>query len=288
MSRILLSVALLGALARGARADDADKPPPYAPGFKRALIVVLENADYKDAARQPYFKALMKRGATLTNYHAVAHPSQPNYFALVAGSTMGVANDDRFDVGMYERHVGDLFEAVGSTWTAYAEGWPGRCFRKERRDRYARKHEPFISFLDVQTVPFRCAQIKDAGELDKDLAAGKLPDFALYSPGLDDDGRDGGVESAARWLEKRFGPLLNDPKFMKDMLFVVTFDEDSGTKGNHVLTVLVGDSVKPGASSKVRYDHFSLLRTIEDAFNLGTLHRRDDDAQHIDGIWRNQ
>ena len=288
MKRLLTSVLLLAALAAGARADDADKPPPFAPGFRRAFVVVLENASYKDAARQPYFQELMKRGATLTNYHAVAHPSQPNYIALIAGSTMSVPDDGRFDVGMYERHLGDLFEAVGSTWTAYAEGWPGHCFRKERQDRYVRKHMPFISFLDIQTVPKRCAQIKDAKELDKDVAAGTLPDFGFYAPDLDDDGHATDVKFAASWLEKRFGPLLDDPKFMKDMLFVVTFDEDDGTKSNRVLTVLVGAGVKPGASSAVRYDHYSLLRTFEDAFNLGTLHRRDADAQHIDGIWRNQ
>ncbi len=288
MKRILLAAFLLGALASGARADDADKPPPYAPGFKRAFVVVLENADYKQAVKQPFLKQLMKRGATLTNYHAIAHPSQPNYVALIAGATMGITNDERFEIGLYERHLGDLFEAVGSTWTAYAEGWPGHCFRKAASSRYVRKHEPFISFQDIQTVPFRCAQIKEAGELDRDLAAGKLPDFALYSPDMDDDGHNTGVKAADEWLRRRFGPLLDDPKFMKDMLFVVTFDEDSGTPDNHVLAVLVGDSVRPGAKSKTRYDHYSLLRTFEDAFNLGTLHRRDDDARHIDGIWRNQ
>lgn len=279
---------LLGALARGARADDADKPPPYAPGFKRVTVVVLENTDYKTAVKQPFLKTLMKRGATLTNYHAIGHPSQPNYVALIAGSPMGVTGDGRQDIGLYERHLGDLFEAVGSTWTAYAEDWPGHCFRKERSGRYARKHVPFISFLDIQTVPMRCAQIKEAGELDKDVAAGKLPDFALYTPDMDDDGHDTGAAFADRWLGKRFGPLLNDPRFMKGMLFVVTFDEDSGTRNNRILTVLVGDSVKPGAKSGERYDHYSLLRTIEDAFNLGTLHRHDDEARHIDGIWRKQ
>jgi len=285
MKKNILAAVLLSFAASRVRAADPDKPP-YAPGFKRAFVVVLENTDYKKAASQPFLSKLMKRGAALADYHAIGHPSQPNYLALVAGDPMGVTNDDNADVDMYARHVGDLFEAVGSTWTAYAEGWPGRCFRKKRQGTYVRKHEPFISFLDIQTVPFRCAQIKDASELDKDVAAGKLPDFALYTPDLNDDGHDTGVAYADAWLAKRFGPLLDDPRFMKDMLFVVTFDEDSGTSKNRVLTVLVGDSVKPGAVSKTRYDHYSLLRTIEDAFGLGTLHRHDEQASHIDGIWR--
>jgi hypothetical protein len=282
----VLAGALLAALASGARADDADKPPPYEPGFKRVFVVMLPSGDYKDAAKQPFFRRLMKRGATLADYHAVARPAQADYIALIAGATMSVTTDARTDVGMYQRHLGDLFEAVGSTWTAYAEGWPGRCFRKPRSGRYAREREPFISFLDIQTVPKRCAQIKEAQALDGDLAAGKLPDFALYALGLTDDGRDPGVEEAARRLDARFGPLLDDPAFMKDMLFVVTFAESGSEKDDRVLTVLVGDSVKPRAKSKMRYDHYSLLRTIEDAFSLGTLRRHDHEAQHIDGIWR--
>jgi hypothetical protein len=284
MKEILTAVLLLAALACGARADDADEAPPYAPGFKRAFVVVLEKGDYKEAARQPFLKELMKRGATLTNYHAIARPVQPNYVALIAGATMGVVSDDRTDVGVYQRHLGDLFEAAGSTWTAYTDGWPGHCFRKPELGRYARRREPFISFLDVQTVPLRCAQIEEAGELDKDLASGTPRDFALYTPAAD----EGGVKSAAERLKRRFGPLLDDPSFMKDRLFVVTFAASADMKSDRVLAVLVGESVTPGATSDVRYDHFSLLRTFEDAFGLGTLRRHDAQAPHIDGIWRDQ
>jgi len=281
--KTLTALLLLGALACGARADDADQPPPYAPGFKRAFVVVLEKGDYAQAIRQPFFKKLMKRGATLTNYHVVARPVQPNYVALIAGATMGVTTDERTEIGMYERHLGDLFEAVGSTWTAYTDGWPGHCFRKPELAVYARRREPFISFLDIQTVPFRCAQIEEAGRLESDLAAGTLKDFALFTPA-----DDGGAKPAAERLEKRFGPLLDDPAFMKDRLFVLTFAASADAKNDRVLTILVGQSVKPGATSDVRYDHYSLLRTFEDAFGLGTLHRHDDEAAHIDGIWRDQ
>jgi hypothetical protein len=46
-----------------------------------------------DALNQPFLRSLADSGAYLSNYYAVAHPSQPNYVALLSGSTDGVIGD---------------------------------------------------------------------------------------------------------------------------------------------------------------------------------------------------
>src|SRR5579862_6024939 len=53
--------------------------------FRRVMIVVLENAGYDAAVRQPFLASLEHRGALISNLSAEAHPSLPNYLALVAG-----------------------------------------------------------------------------------------------------------------------------------------------------------------------------------------------------------
>ncbi len=74
---------------------------------------------------------------------------------------------------------------------------------------------------------------------------------------------------------------------MKDMLLVVTFDEDDkSTSNNHIYTAVYGDSVQPGSVSQNAYTHYSLLRTIEDTLGLGTLGQNDASAAPITGIWR--
>ena len=74
---------------------------------------------------------------------------------------------------------------------------------------------------------------------------------------------------------------------MKDMLLVITFDEDDkSTSTNHIYTALYGDSVNPGSVSNDAYTHYRLLRTIEDTFGLGTLNQNDTKASPIAGIWR--
>lgn len=252
------------------------------------MIVVLENANYDEALRQPFLRSLAARGALLTHFSAEAHPSQPNYIALVSGSTHGVDSDDL--VTLNARHVGDLLEARGLEWKVYAEHYPGGCFLGARSDDYVRKHVPFLSFRDVQENPARCARIVDASTLYADMANGRLPSYSLYIPDLRNDGHDTDIAYADRWLSARFGPLLQDPRFTKDLLFVVTFDEADHflflPSTNHILTVLVGGGVEAGSRADGAYRHYSLLRLVEDHFGLGTLGHKDAVAPVITGIWK--
>ena len=67
------------------------------PVYKHIVVVFEENHNYDEIAgnpQAPYINSLMASGANLTNFHAITHPSQPNYFALYAGSTFGTTDDN--------------------------------------------------------------------------------------------------------------------------------------------------------------------------------------------------
>ncbi|MFI5345218.1 MAG: alkaline phosphatase family protein [Elusimicrobiota bacterium] len=281
MKTIIRAAVLTCVLGLGVRARAAS-----APAFSKVLVIVLENADYAKAASAPFLTKLAARGATLTNYSGVGHPSQPNYIAMIAGDAMGVRDDK--PVNLSGRHLGDLLDAKGLSWGVYAEGYPGGCFLGAQSGLYARKHAPFLSFTSVQNSPAKCARVKDAAAFDGDAASGSLPAYSLYVPDLNNDGHDTGVDAADQWLSGFLGPKLDDAAFMNGMLVVVTFDESSSKSGNHVLTVLAGGGVAPGASSDAPYDHYSLLRTVENGLGLGDLGRKDSSAALIDGIWGNK
>ncbi|HEX6829149.1 MAG TPA: alkaline phosphatase family protein, partial [Burkholderiales bacterium] len=223
----------------------AAPPAPGEPRFRKVMVLIFENTDYEEAIKRPFFSSLARKGALLSDYHAIGHPSQPNYIALIAGDTLGLNNNK--PAKLDDRHLGDLLGDAGKTWGVYAEGYPGGCFLGETSGRYARKHVPFLSFRNVQENPALCSRVKNAAALDSDLAAGALPDFSLYVPNLDDDGHDTGVQYADAWMARAFGPRLANPDFMKDLLLVVTFDEGSDAGNNRVLTLFIGDSVTPGA-----------------------------------------
>ena len=66
------------------------------PRFTHVVVIVFENHEASAIIGNPdapTFNALARRYAILTNYDAVAHPSLPNYLALVSGSTHGIASD---------------------------------------------------------------------------------------------------------------------------------------------------------------------------------------------------
>ena len=57
----------------------------------------MENKSYDDvvgSAAAPYANRLAKACGLAANYHAVAHPSLPNYIAATSGATHGIADDD--------------------------------------------------------------------------------------------------------------------------------------------------------------------------------------------------
>jgi hypothetical protein len=262
--------------------DPASTPTSVDPSQKHVFIVVLENTDASSALQQPFLSQLASRGALLTNYNAITHPSQPNYIGLTSGGTQGIADDNNHTVDV--RNIADLIEEKGLTWKSYAEGYPGGCNLSASVGTYYRKHEPFLSYQNIQSAPARCANIVNSSQLAKDIAAGTLPNYSFYVPDINDDGHDTGVAYADNWLSTTFSSLLNDPNFMKNNLFIVTFDE--GDQANLIYTVLYGDSVQAGATSSQATGHYGLLTTIEQYLGLGSLGQADATAQPITGIWK--
>lgn len=253
--------------------------------FQKVLIIVFENTDFSNALKQPYLNSLTKEGALLTNYHGLTHPSQGNYIGLISGSLYGVTNDGPINIDY--PHIGDLLEDKGYSWKAYAEGYPGNCFLGKTNGKYVRKHVPFLSFVNVQKDSNRCSRINNEKAFFQDFNNQSLPTYSLYIPNLDSDSHDTGASYADTWFKKNFDSIIHSASKPDDLLIVITFDESSGNRDNQIYTILIGANVKKGSTSSKFYNHYSLLRTIEDHLNLGTLHQNDLTASSIDDIWSN-
>lgn len=280
---IVALVAALGACRTTQTPLAGGRPANWTAGhaFDHVLVVVLENRDYADVVRDPYMQSLAARGALLTNFHGVAHPSYPNYLAMIGGSTFGVEGDTQRDID--GRMLADLLEPAGLTWAQYAEDYPGNCFTKSASGKlYARKHVPFMSFRSVQTNPIRCANVLDASHFDR----AHLPSYAFYSPNMQDDGHDASTAHAVAWLKGFIEPILADTLTMRSTLIEITYDESEHYTGtNQIYTVLLGGAVRPGVKSAQPLNHYSMLRTVEANFDLGTLGEEAKVAP-ITGVWR--
>lgn len=251
--------------------------------FDRVMTVIFENTNFSSAMAQPFFAKLAGEGVNFTHFSAEAHPSQGNYIAYTSGDLNGVRNDRPVDVDA--QNVADLLEAHGLTWKVYAEGYPGNCFTGTQSGRYARKHNPFISYVNIQKNPERCSHIVSADEFDSDLASGNLPEYVFYIPDMDNDGHDTGAAYADKWYQGRFASLFSDTKFMSGTLVISTFDENAGRPGNMIYTTMIGPMVKAGGIDQP-VNHYSLLKMIEDNWSLGNLGKQDASASSIANIWQ--
>jgi len=174
----------------------------------------------------------------------------------------------------------------GALLTNY-HGFLGEYSGNPQTGQYERKHTPFMSYIDVTQDTQRCSgAIVNATGFDADVYTNNLPQLSFYIPNSYNDGHETSLAFADAWLRSRFDPLLSDPRFIVGTLFVVVFDEAVSTGPNMVYCSFHGAGVKPGVTSAEPFDHYSLLRTIEEIFHVGTLRQRDDTATPIAGIWR--
>jgi phospholipase C len=238
----------------------------------------MENRELGDVVgdvHAPYINRLARRGALATNYHAITHPSLPNYIAMLAGDPLGIASDC---TGCHVRSsaLPDQLDRAQISWRAYMEDLPRPCYSGAASGGYAKKHDPFVYFDQIVAAPARCRKVVPLTALAPDLRRGALPSFVWITPNLCDDGHDCSNASADRFLA-HLVPYLLAALGERGFLALV-WDEgtsDSGccqlAAGGRVPLLLAGPPVRSGARITGPTDHYSLLRLLEDTFGLPRL-----------------
>jgi phospholipase C len=154
--------------------------------FQHVFVIMMENTGFDSLIgnpNAPWINQTAQKHGLATNYFGVTHPSQPNYIAATSGSTNGVTSDD--DVTINVPNIVDQLEAHGKTWKAYMQSFALCATPFDHacgNQLYERKHNPFVSYLDVQSNPARMANIVDLSQFFTDLAANTVPDFVWISP----------------------------------------------------------------------------------------------------------
>ena len=248
----------------------AQAPPPH----DKVVVVIMENKSYDQVLVQPYTASLLAGGATFTNARAITRPSQPNYFALWAGNTLGVSNNNCPVAGSpfpYE-NLGHACEANGRTWRAYVENLPSPGSTVCSADGsvssglYTRKHAPWSYFNNIDHTNER-----PYSDLAGALAAHALPNLSFVVPNNCHNSHNSStpgctVADADAWLAANLPPILDE--LGPNGLLILTWDEDDGTAGNHILTGLVGARVVPGSIYTPLASHYAVTRLISDVLGL--------------------
>jgi hypothetical protein len=170
-------------------------------------------------------------------------------------------------------------------------------------DQYAARHNPFVYFHSLIDGPSCKQNDVDFRAMPGEIAqAATTPVYSFITPNLCHDGHDapckgsnepGGLHSINDFLQKWVPEILNSNGFKDNGMLIVTFDEaetDSsaccnekaantpspggnqpGPGGGKIGAVVISPFIKPGTVDKTPYNHYSLLRGIEDLFGLQHL-----------------
>ncbi len=286
-----------------AQQSSEGKPSPTLPRLDHIVIIIEENQGFQDifsgecppgsgSSCAPYFISLAKRGASLVQFFALHHPSQPNYIEFFSGTNHGIIGDCcplekcqpqemcRTDcetppskpvlirpslAGLLIGKNTSIHEKERLTFGGFAEDLPEdnlACCSIEPGKYYARKHCPWLDFLDVPetnvdgsptTLRFDPGFWRNQADIQR---FAKLPTISFLIPNLIND-----MHSLPEHAPRKTWPQDHDPAVRKEILgklvnqgdvwlqkyitdyveyvmkeennslLIITWDEDSGGRG---------------------------------------------------------
>jgi hypothetical protein len=302
----------------------ASQPPALPPVKHVFTVAMStpDDAHLLGASGPPYLRSeLVPRGARLAGFRAIAGgdlaarialasgqgPSPeirsgcPAYLDLLPGrvDSHGLATGKGCVFPRAVRTIATQLGPQGLAWRAYAQGVVSPCRHPapgapddtasdRPADHFAVAGTPFLYFHSIIDTGDCNAGVVPVERLKDDLASAETtPNYAFIAPDRCHDGREGtcadgqpaGAAGAEAFLRQWIPAILASPAYRQDGLLIVV-----GGRGTQAGALLVSRYIAAGRTSRTRYDHYSLLRTVEDLFGLGHLgHAADTGTKALGG-----
>jgi len=274
------------------------------PHYDHMFLVIDENHGYNQIIGNPAapeINALASDYGLATSYTGVGDPSEPNYVAMLGGSTFGISSDDPYffpGQTVDQPNLMSQLDAAGLSWKGYFQdmpypGYRGYCYPAkcngipDSDTEYVAKHNGIVNFADMQN-PADLAKMVPYQQLSADLASGQVPhlgyvvsdecnDMHGAPPWCVDSGKAGDVSDT--WLvaqgDRFVGNTVNAITSSSmwqtgNNAIVVTFDEGN-VATNKVVTVVITSHGPRGVKDNTSYNHYSLLASMQRTFGLGCL-----------------
>src|SRR5256886_4996933 len=273
---LLLLVALAGSgiLLLGAPDDGAHPGPISAEtsnNFDQLVVVLMENHDLTDIyGPAVYMTQLADAFGFSTGWTSTTNPSQPNYIALIGGSTFGVSGDGNHP-SLNHPTIVDLLENAGKTWKAFAEDESGTgCGRNPPR---GEDHFPFLSFTTITGNSSRCANLLPGSGAEVISAFNAGTNFIWLTPNDCNNMHSCSVAQGDAWIAS-WVPALLAAMAGKKAALLLTFDEGDASPP-YVFTAFIGTAANLAHKSSAEYTHYSFAKLLEDVWGGGNLGQND-------------
>jgi hypothetical protein len=215
-------------------------------------------------------------------------------------------------------------DGAGVSWHVWAESMPAPCYLlKAGGDKtlntYAPKHNPAVFFDDIEgvggvwsatnqspeclanDVPAGSTGPNDMSAFESALASGHIPRFNFVVPNICEDGHDNcapqgnEVTQFDDFVARVVPRIESSPAFGSNGVIIVTFDEGNSNRGpgagqfaggGNVIFAVISPLAVPGVyGGSFAFNHYSLLRTLEDGFGISTHLGGAASASPITSIW---
>jgi len=238
--------------------------PPAAASGSHLVVIVMENHEYGQIIGNgccPYLNQLAATGRLYTDYHAVTHPSLPNYLSFTVGTPCGkVGSDSVFPLCRQGGLLGQL-QGRGISWHIWAQSMPRPCSTLGT-SLYAVRHNPGTIYAG--SVSHRCWNRDTA----LPSAFRTITAITFVIPNICNAMHSCSAATGDSWLRNEV------PKFLafSGTRVVIVFDEGTTSQGGggHIPVVEVGAGV-PQSHYTASLTHYGLLAGIEQRFGLQKL-----------------
>jgi hypothetical protein len=212
-------------------------------------------------------------------------------------SWAGYMEDMGNDLSREPSRCGEPAASAGS-------GMPDGTQKAAADDQYAARHNPFVYFHSLIDSGSCHRHVVPLAHLQYDLRKVKhTPRFSFITPNLCNDGHDapcagkdsaggnsGGLVSVDNFLKLWVPRIKHSPAYRHGGLLIITSDESTtsddksccgekpgpnspkpginGPGGGRVGTLMIGRCVRKGATDAKPYNHYSLLRSLEDLYGV--------------------
>ncbi len=255
------------------------KPVLNQPRYDHVVMVIMENEGADTifgSSATPYIHSLASQGVRFTASHAVTHPSEPNYLALFSGSTQGITDDSCPNNFTGKANLGSQLIAAGLSFKGFSESMPSNGYTGCSSGTYVRKHNPWVMFNNVPAT----SNLTYAS-FPADYT--KLPTVSIVVPNQCNNMHDCSLATGDNWLKANIDNYAQWAKTHNSLL-ILTWDEDGGASGNVIPTIFVGANIKAGTTNAQAFNHYGLLRTLEDMYGLPAINNAAN-AAPITGVW---
>jgi len=262
-------------------------PAAPVPRFDHVVVVIMERhspADIFGSANAPYINgSLIPYGVKFTNSKTPPgmHPGQPNHIALLAGSNLGITDDNCPQALTAPTLAQQLIDA-GRSFAHYSEDLPSAgdtSCTSSGSGLYKRMHNPVPDFASLPV-----AMNQPYSQFIADLTNGTLPTVSFVVPNVCNSmyGQTSGTDCVSfftnlvllgdTWLSNNLPALFAAP-VARNTLLILTWDEGSGliTPSDDIPTIFAGAHVQRGVTSATPITHYDVLRTLEDMYGLAPL-----------------